>query len=191
MHIVFGGSFNPPTKAHVHIVRHLLSQFPDAMVILVPVGDDYRKPELAPFFMRMKMLKLAFSRQQRVIVSPIESTRGYQGTLRTLDDLSAQYNDLYFVIGSDNLSDLPQWINYQELLAKYPFIVMNRHGYMTQAEAELHYQHTKHRFIYIDFDDPSASTHVRKDIEAYKHLLHKKVYDYIKKHHIYEVKSHV
>jgi len=191
MHIVLGGSFNPPTKAHVHIVKHLLSVFPHAFIIVVPVGDDYRKPELAPFSMRMDMLKLAFQDEKHVILSSLEANRGYQGTLYTLDELSEHYHDLHFVIGSDHLAGLPHWIRYQDLLAKYPFIVMNRQGYMTHEQAEAFFKDLPHRFIYVDFEDPSASTHVRKDIDKHQDLLHKDVYDYIKKHHIYEVKSHV
>ncbi|HOI85656.1 MAG TPA: nicotinate (nicotinamide) nucleotide adenylyltransferase [Acholeplasmataceae bacterium] len=191
MHIVFGGSFNPPTKAHVHIVKFLLNRFPQASVIVVPVGDDYRKPELAPFLMRMEMLTLAFQGENRVMISSIEDERGYQGTLRTLDDLSKHYQDLHFVIGSDNISDLPNWINYRDLLAKYPFIVMKRQGFIDHEEAESLLKDIPHRFIYVDFDDPSASTKVRKNIDKYHHLLDDNVYEYIKKHHIYEVKSHV
>jgi nicotinate-nucleotide adenylyltransferase len=191
MHIVFGGSFNPPTKAHVQIIKYLCAVFPSSKVIIVPVGDDYRKPELAPFHMRFDMLKLAVNDLDRVILSPIESNQGYQGTLRTLDDLSKTYQDIHFVIGSDHLKGLRAWIKYEELLRRYPFIVINRRGYLSQEEAEAMYKDVEHRFIYLPFDDISASTLIRKNKHQFKDMLDPNVYEYILKHQLYEVNTHV
>ncbi|MDY0075258.1 MAG: nicotinate (nicotinamide) nucleotide adenylyltransferase [Acholeplasmataceae bacterium] len=188
MHIVFGGSFNPPTNAHVKIIKHLLSVFKGSKVIIVPVGDDYRKPELAPFKKRLDMLRIALDGMEDVMISSIEADRGYEGTLQTLDDLSKHYDDLHFVIGSDNLLDLPNWIRYQELLSKYPFIVINREGYMTEQEGNERYKDLPHRFIFVDFNDRTAATHVRMNMRLNRHVVDPKVYDYIVKHHIYEVK---
>jgi nicotinate-nucleotide adenylyltransferase len=191
MHIVFGGSFNPPTKAHVHMVKHLLDVFEHSKVIVVPVGDDYRKPELVSFTSRMDMLKLAFKDNDRVILSSIEAKRGYQGTLKTLNELKETYDDLHFVIGSDNLSGLRSWIQYETLLNTYPFIVIEREGYLTMNEAEKMYEDVKHHFIFIPFDYPISSTQIRKNRDQLKHMLDPDVYDYIKKHQLYEVNKHV
>ena len=191
MIIVFGGSFNPPTKAHVHMVKHLQTHFNPEKVIVVPVGDDYRKPELIPFQKRMDMLKLAFRDFSNVILSEIESSRGYEGTLRTLDDLSKDYHDLHFVIGSDNLQELTTWIRYQELLSKYPFIVMNRKGYIQEIEANTMYKDTPHRFIFVDFDEVVASSMIRNNRSEMRHLIDPKVYQYILDHKLYEEKKDV
>ncbi len=191
MIIVFGGSFNPPTKAHLHIVKHLQTYFNPEKVIVVPVGDDYRKPELIPFQKRMDMLKLAFRDFSNVILSEIESTRGYEGTLKTLDDLSKDYHDLHFVIGSDNLQELTTWIRYQELLSKYPFIVMNRKGYVTEIEANEMYKDLPHKFIFVDFNEVIASSMIRKNRLEMRHLLDPKVYQYILDHKLYEEKKDV
>ena len=60
MNIVFGGSFNPVTIAHEKIVNLILSKFPDAKVIILPVGNSYNKPKLVSFNDRMTMLNLVF-----------------------------------------------------------------------------------------------------------------------------------
>lgn len=187
MHIVFGGSFNPPTKGHLHIMKHLLRHFKHAKLIVVPVGNDYKKNDLQPFIHRFNMLKLMVNDDSNIIISDLEANRAYQGTLQTLQDLSQTYDNLYFVIGADNIIELPEWINYKELLASYPMIVIHREGYMTQDEAEKMYKDVKHHFIFIDFHDPSASSTVRKGVHQFKHHIHENVYEYIKKHHLYGV----
>src|SRR5690606_24985682 len=140
---------------------------------------------------RLEMLKLSLHDVKDVIISSIEANRGYQGTLKTLDDLSKDYENLHFVIGSDNLRELDTWINYKELLAKYPFIVMNRKGYMTENEANELYKDLPHTFIFVEFDHLAASSFIRKNIRDHHHLLNPKVYNYIMQHKLYEEKKDV
>lgn len=191
MKIVYGGSFNPPTLAHIQIIERLTTLYPNASVMIVPVGDDYRKTELASFHHRYMMIKLATEHLDNVMISTIEHERPYQGTLKTLRELESIDPELIFVIGSDNLIHLDQWINYKELLASYPCIVMNRSGYMTKEEADLMFQEVPHRFIFLDFDYPMASSVIRQNIDLYRQHLSEEVYQYIKNHRVYEVKNHV
>jgi nicotinate-nucleotide adenylyltransferase len=188
MNIVYGGSFNPPTIAHLHIISTLLETFENSKVVVLPVGNDYKKPDLLDFNHRFSMLKLLIeSIKNDVVISDIENHSGYHGTLKTLEDLSEVYKELYFVIGSDNLESLKTWISYKTLLDKYPFIVMNRNHFMTEEKAELMFKDIKHKFIFVDFDMDVSSSKIREDIEKNKKYLTKEVYEYIKKHKLYEV----
>lgn len=191
MHIVFGGSFNPPTKAHQNIVKTLHQEFLDATILVLPVGDDYNKPELISFKHRKNMLDLLFHDYNYVNILENEKDRAYQGTLYSLNELSQTYDDLYFVIGSDNLSDLFNWISYKKLLETYPFIVMNRNHYMEKETAEKMFQDLPHQFIFVEFDMPISSTKVRENIEQASALLTDSVYAYIKKHQLYKETKHV
>ncbi|RJX26658.1 MAG: nicotinate (nicotinamide) nucleotide adenylyltransferase [Acholeplasma sp.] len=191
MKIVYGGSFNPPTLAHTKIIERLITLYPSAGMIIVPVGDDYRKKELVSFHHRYMMIKLATKHIENIMISTIEDERPYQGTLATLKELEAIDQELLFVIGSDNLVHFDQWINYKELLSSYPCIVMNRSGYMTKEEADLMFQEIPHKFIFLDFDYPIASSQIRNNVHLYRQHLSEDVYQYIKHHHVYEVKNHV
>jgi nicotinate-nucleotide adenylyltransferase len=191
MHIVFGGSFNPPTIAHRHMILKLHETFNQSRVLILPVGDDYTKPELIPIKHRINMLKLMTQDMQDVLISDIEGNRPWLGTLRSLEELSKDYSDLSFVIGSDNLKGLFSWINYQTLLAKYPFIVMTRPGSLSKEEAEHMFLHLKHHFTFIDFDEDISSTKVRQDIVNAAPFLSPEVYAYIMDHKLYKENSHV
>lgn len=191
MHIVFGGSFNPPTKAHQKIVETLHHTFVDATILVLPVGDDYQKPELISFEHRKHMLDLLFLKHDYVKILENEKERAYKGTLYTLNELKKTYHDLYFVIGSDNLGDLFNWIQYKILLDSYPLIVMNRNHYMEKETAEVMFKDLKHQFIFVDFDMPISSTKARENIEQAKSLLTDTVYEYIKKHSLYKEHKHV
>jgi len=186
MLIVFGGAFNPPTVAHQNIVKKLLSTFLGSQVLILPVGDDYHKPDLIPFHYRIDMLNLLVEGIDNVIVSQLERDSGYRGTLVSLNELSKVYEDVHFVIGSDNLAGLKKWINYVDLLERFPFIVMTRDQAPTEKDAEEMFSHLKHHFIFVRFDEDASSTKVRSNQSSRKKYLTEKVHQYIIKNHLYE-----
>jgi nicotinate-nucleotide adenylyltransferase len=187
MNIVYGGSFNPPTKAHLNIIKKLLDEFKNAKVILLPVGNDYKKTSLIDFKYRVDMLQLMIEPLlAKVHISDLEQKKGFKGTYHALNDLSKTYDDIHFVIGSDHLEKLKLWIEYKSLLKTYPIIVMNRNHYMTKEHAEMLFKDEDHRFIFIEFDMDISSTMIRRHIEIYKTYLTDEVYTYIKKNSLYE-----
>ena len=185
MVIVFGGSFNPPTRAHQEIVKKLLNTFLDSTILLLPVGNDYKKPELIDFKHRYEMLKLLTKDLDQVIVSDLESKKAYNGTLESLNELSKTYQDIHFVIGSDNLKQFDTWINYKTLLKSYPFIVMMRKTGLTKEEAEQLFKDIDHNFTYVSFSMNIESSNIRKSLRNYHKDLTKDVYEYIQKNHLY------
>lgn len=191
MNLVFGGSFNPPTIAHQNIIKKLLSTYKGARVLLLPVGDDYKKPELIPFSHRYLMLELLVKKINNATVLDIESRREYKGTLASLREINRMHDDLYFVIGSDQLKDFKTWINYEELLESYPFIVMTREGSISKEEFEEMFKNVKHHFTYLEFNENISSSAIRKSLKKHSGHLTPEVYQYILKNHLYEEQNHV
>ena len=182
MNIVYGGSFNPPTIAHKLIIDKLFLVFRPDNIIVVPVGNSYKKKDLIDFNHRLEMAKLL---DNRIIVSDIENNKEYLGTLDLLNKLSEFYDDLYYVIGSDNLIHLDTWINYKELLENYKFIVFNRHNLDLQDIILEKYPEYKNNFLVIDIDMDISSTRFRETKD--KTLIPDEIYEYIKKNKLYEV----
>ncbi len=186
MMIVFGGAFNPPTIAHLNIVKKLLSTYRGSQVLLLPVGNDYSKPELIDIHHRISMLHLMVEHIENANVSGLEANRKYQGTLASLNELSIIDSDIRFVVGLDNLLGIRKWIRYQELLESYPFIVMNRKGSTTKEDAQRAFDDLKHDFSFVEFDEDISSTSVRENKEDRDKLITKEISDYILKNHLYE-----
>lgn len=186
MLIVFGGSFNPPTVAHLKIVKKLLSTYTGSQILLLPVGNDYSKPELIDINDRINMLSLMLCDMDQVEISDLEANHKYQGTLASLRALSKKDSDIRFVIGLDNLLNVKKWIKSQELLHDFPFIIMQRHGSISQEEAQEAFKEIKHDFTFIDFDEDISSTDARVYPEKREQLLTKEVREYIIKNHLYE-----
>jgi cytidyltransferase-like protein len=90
MYAIFGGSFNPPTIAHISIAIELLKEKNIEKVIFVPVGNQYKKNDLIDVKHRMDMLKQYFEDNSELEISDIFAKT--DETLETIDffDLSAR-----------------------------------------------------------------------------------------------------
>lgn len=191
MTLIFGGSFNPPTKAHLNIINKLLSIYPDSHILLLPVGNDYFKPELIDIKDRMKMLELMIKSNDQVSISDLEAKSHFKGTLASLNELSKTHDNLVYVIGMDNLLKIKKWIRYEELIQKYPFIIMNRKGNDEHHEIDHMFEGIKHQFTFVDFDEDISATEAREHPEKREYLLTKEVLDYINQNQLYKESKNV
>lgn len=188
MIIVYGGSFNPPTKAHESIMKHLIETFKPNRFVFLPVGNNYSKPELIAFSNRVDMLKLIAEPFDCIDISEIENNDSYKGTLDALEKLKKQYNDeIYFVIGADNLLDFETWIKYEKLIKTFKFIVIDRGNLDIKSLIEQKFPKQMSQFNQVKMSLREASSLVRKDFYQYEDYLTKSVADYIKKNHLYGV----
>lgn len=127
---VFGGSFNPPTVAHINLAKQVLEEMNEIeKVIFVPVSTKYNKKGLAPDEVRLNMLKSIFNSQENLEVSDLELKSERQlytiETLRIIQEQKPE-KEIYFLIGTDNLKELETWYKPDELLKNFKIIVLDR-----------------------------------------------------------------
>lgn len=183
MNIVYGGSFNPPTVAHEAIIKELKRKFNPKNLIILPTGNSYVRKDLLDFKHRYEMLKLI---SNDIILSLENEEKKYLGTVGALDILSLQYDDLYFVMGADNLIDIKTWIEYERLLKTYNFIVITRDDIDIYDFIDKNLSEYKSHFKFINLSLDVSSSKIREDVDKNKDLLNPLVYEYIKKNHLYE-----
>ncbi|HEY8365367.1 MAG TPA: nicotinate (nicotinamide) nucleotide adenylyltransferase [Haloplasmataceae bacterium] len=189
MIILYGGSFNPPTVAHYEISAHLISKYHPKAFIFIPVGNNYNKDNLIPFYHRYEMLKIVAKKLPNAYVSDFENQEVYKGTITTLDHFQALYKSemIYYVIGADNLVTITTWINYERLLKDYHFIVLKRNNLDVKNFINQNELLNKYLTSFIVEDDFKET-----DVQASDYrILHKdeivlkEVNEYIYKYHLY------
>jgi len=186
MHYMYGGSFNPPTLAHEAIVSCVKSYIGLQTLVLVPVGNDYHKPELMDIKHRLAMLACL---QLDCIIDQMEIKFPYEGTLKTLKRLEETYQDTFgFVIGADQLHNFHTWINVEILCKHHPMLIIKRPGYDIQPYIKTLDQ-LKATYHILELDMDIASKHIRNNFKAYKKDVSPCVYAYIEKNLLYEVKD--
>ncbi len=130
---IFGGSFDPPHKGHIAIVREALRTLPIDMLIVMPTFlNPFKERFAAPPHLRYRWLRKIFLSWPRVVVSDFEIRRGRQTyAIEDVEYIKRRYapQKIYYIIGSDNLSGLKKWKNYKRLQKEVEFVVATRPGY--------------------------------------------------------------
>ena len=175
---VFIGSFNPPHKGHIDVVNYLLKRKYVDKILIVPTGNYWDKQNLESINHRVNMLK--FFENKKIKVD--NQNNNYPYTIDLMRKLEKIYvnDDLYLIIGMDNLINFDKWKEYQNLL-KYHIIVMNRNN----LDVREYLDKLNGNFIVVSnypFINISSSEIIKKKKYNY---LDEKVLNYIKENNLY------
>jgi nicotinate-nucleotide adenylyltransferase len=124
---LLGGTFDPPHVGHVQIAEEAQRNLCLDEVIFIPAGMPWVKASMkvSPASQRLEMIKLAAAGKACCSVCDIEVRRhGPSYTWQTLQELKELYpnDDLYFIMGWDNLASLPKW-HHPDRIIKAAYLV--------------------------------------------------------------------
>ena len=134
---VFGGSFDPPHIGHMYNIQTVLNSGLVDGVWVVPADDGrYDKSPKASATHRKKMVALAlsdfFPGDNRVSLNSIQLDQELTGayTIDLLDELEKRCpnNQFWFVIGTENIAQLPKWRSAERLMGEKKFLAVSRPG---------------------------------------------------------------
>ena len=201
--ILFGGSFDPIHNGHLAVAQHALRALNGRQLIFVPAGQSPHKihPHTAGAH-RLAMIQCAIESLDQAVVSDCELSRpGPSYTFDTIRFFKEQTQDsaeLYWLIGADQLDDLPKWYRIDELLADCRIAVMVRAGYPTPdmsrfegAFAEPIIAQLRRNIVQTPLV-PVSSTQIRRSLmrgQVPQGLLPDCVIRYIKEHGLYGFKQ--
>jgi nicotinate-nucleotide adenylyltransferase len=129
---LFGGTFNPIHRGHLHIGEQICAAFPLDRICLIPCANPPHKTScgLAPACDRLEMIHLALSGSKLFYVSEVELHRsGPSYSIDTVEDFLARdhWDQEYFMlVGLDAFLELDSWKNYLEILHRIPLIILPR-----------------------------------------------------------------
>jgi len=132
---ILGGTFDPVHIGHLAVADEAASRLGLAEVLFVPAGKPWLKADakILPAEHRLKMVKLAIADKPRFKLSTIEVEReGSTYTVDTIAELRRQFgagDELFFIIGWDNLADLPRWRQPERLSSMCRLVAVPRVGY--------------------------------------------------------------
>ena len=135
---LLGGSFNPAHAGHRHISLFAAKALGlDEVWWLVSPGNPMKpKAGMAPLPVRLRSARKA---ARRSIIKPtaIEQQLGTRFTVDTLTKLKRRHpeRDFIWLMGADNLGQLPQWRDWRNIARLMPIAVFARPGYNGRARA--------------------------------------------------------
>ena len=133
--IIFGGSFNPPTNAHVGVIEHCLAEPEIDEVWVMPSGDRFDKQYSTSDDQRMGMLELVkaveFPDEDRLHISDFElQLPRPTTTCQTIGALGIAHPDtrFWFAFGADAYHSMPTWEKGLQLQRELPMYILPRDG---------------------------------------------------------------
>jgi nicotinate-nucleotide adenylyltransferase len=135
---LLGGSFNPAHDGHLHVARIARRRLGlDQVWLMVSPGNPLKpRKGMAPLAERLASAR-RIGDGRRVIATAIEGALGTRYTLDTLAALHRRFPRarFVFVIGADNLVQLPRWQGWARLARRTPLAVLPRPGWTRKALA--------------------------------------------------------
>ena len=135
---LMGGSFDPVHFGHLRAARDAMDQYALDRLILVPAAQTPRKSGITKTsgHHRMAMLQAAIGDDDRLKVSDFEvSQGGVSYTINTVRYFREQFptDELFWIIGADQVPLLDQWRSIDEVVKMVEFIYLARPGHPTAA----------------------------------------------------------
>jgi len=128
---LLGGSFNPAHEGHLYASTLALKQLQLDYVwwLVSPQNPLKTSAGMADFAARLTAAG-KFATHPRIVVSGIEAEFGTRFTVDTLNALTHRFPQLRFVwlMGSDNLIQLPRWRAWRRIFGSVPVAVVARPG---------------------------------------------------------------
>lgn len=191
--LLFGGSFDPPHRGHISILKNAVEYMDFDRVIVMPTGTPtHKKNCTAPFDVRMHMAHTAFdSISPKVEISDWEGNNMQDDyTYRTLQYLKEQYNDaeIYMIIGSDSLFSLDSWRNAEFVMQNCTALVFAREDQLeeeiAQKTKELEKMGAKIEFVKAEIIEVSSSQ-FRREGEKNADIITDEVQDIVDRYSLY------
>lgn len=182
MHIgLYFGSFNPIHVGHLIVANHIVenTEIDKVWFVVSPHNPLKEAHNLLNEYDRLHLVELAIEDNTKFRASNVEFHLPKPSyTIDTLTYLTERFplEQFSVILGSDSFQNIHRWKNYEQLTAKYAFIVYNRPGFSVKET---------HNAALTVMDAPLldiSATYIRNQIKERKsvrYLLPEKVNEYI------------
>ncbi len=131
---VLGGTFDPIHIGHLVVADEVTARLGLAEVLFVPAGQPWLKAKIriSAAKHRVQMVRLAIAGKPYFKLSTMEIERsGPTYTVDTIKKLSEKLgtgDELFFILGWENLEDLPRWHQPELLISMCRLVAVPRVG---------------------------------------------------------------
>ncbi len=164
---LLGGSFNPAHEGHLHISEIARKKLGLDQVwwLVSPQNPLKEKSGMMPFEERFESARKIAGSNPKIIISDIESRLNTIYTSDTLKRLKQKYprHKFFWLMGTDNLIQLPKWKNWEEIFEYAEVHVFDRanasYGAIkgkATSRKKIHYHHIRR--------NPLSSTVLRSSV---------------------------
>jgi len=129
--LIFGGTFDPIHNGHLIACRTVAESLGIKRIILIPSGKHPYKHNITSPEIRMEMLEASIEDERIFDICDCEFNRGgYSYSFDTAvwikEDICRRMKEVYWMIGEDNVAQIPKWYKAEEFVKEVRFAVACR-----------------------------------------------------------------
>jgi nicotinate-nucleotide adenylyltransferase len=194
---VLGGTFDPIHNAHLMVAEEARALFNLSGVLFVPAGQPCLKEgiPISAAEHRVEMVSLAIAGKPHFKLSTVEVERpGPSYMVDTIAELQSRLeaeDELFLILGWDNLAELPRWQEPARLVTMCRLVAVSRPGYSRPNLKKLEASVPGLSKRVIIMDQPKVdinASEIRERVSrglSVHHLVPEPVNEYIKQHGLY------
>ena len=128
---ILGGTFDPAHKGHLEISKQAKKRFNLKNVIWeITKKNPFKDESKSNLKSRMQFAKKIIGKNIYIKIKFYEEKIGSNKTIDLIEHLTKERrNEIYFIIGADNLINFHKWYKWKSIAKKCNILVFDRQGY--------------------------------------------------------------
>ena len=158
---ILGGSFDPPHNGHLSISKEAIKKFKLKKVIwAITNKNPFKKRSNFNLSTRIKLCKNIIKKTKIIQIKFYENKIKSNKTINLINlFVKNKKNEIYFIMGADNLINFHKWHKWKEISNKCNIIVFDRHGYKKKSLNSKTYKSLdKEKLKFINFNKVNISS---------------------------------
>ncbi len=158
---VLGGSFDPAHKGHLAISKEAIKRFKLKKIIwAITKKNPFKKLSNLSLLTRVKYCKKIIGNNNLIKVKFYEDIIKSNKTIKLISYLNRnKKNEIYFLMGADNLINFHKWYKWKDISQKCNIIVFDRHGYKKKSLNSMTFKRLNNKKLkFINFNKVNISS---------------------------------
>ena len=158
---ILGGSFNPAHRGHLTISKEAYKRFKlNKIIWAITKKNPLKKKTNDSILKRIQLCKKIIGDTKFINVRFYENSIKSNKTIDLINHFNKnKKNEIYFLMGADNLIYFHKWYKWESIPQKCKLIVFDRHGYKKKSLNSITYRRVnKKNLEFIRFNKVNISS---------------------------------
>ncbi len=158
---ILGGSFDPPHRGHLSISKKAAKLFKLKQILwIITKKNPFKKKSNTELLKRIKKCKKILGKTNYIKIRFYEDKIRSNKTIDLINFLKKnKKNDIYFLMGADNLVNFHKWYKWKKISQKCNIVVFDRQGYKKKSLNSPAFKRlNKKNLEFIEFDKVNISS---------------------------------
>ncbi len=158
---ILGGSFDPAHKGHLTISKEAIKRFRLTKIIwAITKKSPFKKQSKTNLMKRIQYCEKIIGKTKLIKVKYYEKIIKSNKTIDLINYFKKKKrNEIFFLMGADNLINFHKWHKWKEISKKCDIIVFDRHGYKKKSLNSITFKRlSKNKLKFIEFKKVNISS---------------------------------